>query len=58
MMCAVDAGIVSQNINLYCQAAGLATVTRGTMDSKAIKELLKLSDEQVPALNNPVGYPK
>ena len=29
-----------------------------TMDVPAIKKLLKLSDSQVPLLNNPVGYAK
>lgn len=57
MMAAVDTGIVSENINLYCAAAGLATVPRGTMDQKAIKALLKLNDNQIPLINNPVGYP-
>lgn len=57
MMAAVDTGIASENINLYCAATGLATVTRGTMDQAAIKKLLKLSDNQIPLINNPVGYP-
>lgn len=57
-MCMVDAGIVCQNINLYCQSAGLATVPRGTMDAKALSELLKLNNDQKPVMNNPVGYPK
>lgn len=51
----VDAGIVSQNINLYCAAENLATVTRGTMDHKEIVKLLNLKDGQEPVLNNPVG---
>lgn len=50
-----DAGIVSQNINLYCAAENLATVTRGTMDHKAISKLLNLKDGQEPVLNNPIG---
>lgn len=58
LMGCVDAGIVSQNINLYCQAAGLATVPRATHDAKAISELLKLTEDQVVMMNNPVGYPK
>ena len=58
LMTAVDAGIVSENINLYCQSVGLCTVPRGTMDAAAFKKLLKLNDNQLPILNNPVGYPK
>ena len=53
-----DAGIVSQNINLFCAANGLATVPRATMDSDAIRRLLGLDERYVPALNNPVGYAK
>lgn len=57
-MVAVDTGIVTENINLFCSAAGLATVTRGTMDSKAISALLGLTENQIPLINNPVGYLK
>ena len=53
-----DAGIVSENINLFCAGMGLVTRPRMTMDVPAIKKLLKLSDSQVPLLNNPVGYAK
>lgn len=56
LMGAVDAGIVSQNINLFCAAAGLATVTRATMDAQAISSLLGLAPGRIPVLNNPVGY--
>lgn len=58
LMGAVDAGIVCQNINLFCSAAGLSTVPRATMDKAALKSILKLSDSQMPIMNNPVGYPK
>ena len=57
-MCCVDAGNVSENINLYCQAVGLVTVPRGTMDADGLRKVLKLSAKQQPILNNPVGYPK
>lgn len=56
MMGSVDAGIVTENINLFCAGNGLKTVTRATMDVKAIKSLLGLGDTQIPILNNPVGY--
>ena len=58
LMTAVDAGIVSENINLYCQSVGLCTVPRGTQDAAGLKKLLKLNDNQLPILNNPVGFPK
>jgi SagB-type dehydrogenase family enzyme len=52
-----DAGIVSQNINIFCAGMGLITRTRGTMDLEKLKSTLKLKDSQRPMLNNPVGYP-
>ncbi|MCQ2115376.1 MAG: SagB/ThcOx family dehydrogenase [Bacteroidales bacterium] len=53
-----DAGIVSENINLYCAAAGLCTVPRGIMNHEGLVKLLGLSSKQIPVLNNPVGYAK
>jgi len=58
MMGCVDAGNVSQNINLYCQSVGLCTVPRATMDVDGIRKLLGLTDKQLPIMNNPVGFPK
>lgn len=55
-MMAVDAGIVSENINLFCAATGLATRPRASMDAAAIKALLGLDENQNPILNSPVGY--
>ncbi|MDL2208682.1 SagB/ThcOx family dehydrogenase [Parabacteroides sp. OttesenSCG-928-O15] len=55
---ALDVGIVSQNISLFCAGCGLVTVPRAFMDKEKLKTLLKLSDTQVLMLNNPVGYPK
>lgn len=58
MMGCVDAGNVSENINLYCQSVGLATVPRATHDTDGIHKLLALTDNQLPIINNPVGWPK
>jgi nitroreductase len=55
---ALDAGIVSQNISLFCAATGLKTVPRAMMDKARIKDLLKLADTQTILLNHPVGYAK
>lgn len=57
MMGCVDAGNVSENINLFCQSVGMATVPRATMDVEEIRKLLGLSDQQLPVMNNPVGFP-
>jgi nitroreductase len=54
---AKDAGIVSQNISIFCAGMGLHTRCRGSMDIEKLKILLKLKDSQHPMLNNPVGYP-
>lgn len=58
MMACVDAGNVSENINLYCQSVGLCTVPRATMDADGIRQLLGLTDKQLPIMNNPVGHPR
>lgn len=58
MMGCVDAGNVSENINLYCQSVGLATVPRATHDKEGIRKLLGFSEKQLPIMNNPVGYEK
>ena len=55
---AIDAGYVSQNIDLACEALGLCTVPRATMDKEALKKELKLTDSQNPILNHPIGYKK
>lgn len=54
----VDAGNVSENINLYCQSVGLATVPRATMDTEGISKLLGFTEQQLPIMNNPVGLAK
>jgi len=57
-MGALDAGIVSQNISLFCAATGLKTRPRASVDKARIKDLLKLADSQNIFLNHPVGYAK
>lgn len=58
LMPAVDAGIVSQNISLFCAGMGLVTVPRASMDQVKLKTILKLKDSQQPLMNHPVGYAK
>jgi SagB-type dehydrogenase family enzyme len=53
---ATDAGIVSQNINLFCSSIGLATRPRASMDQQKLREILHLKDSQHLMLNNPVSY--
>ena len=58
LMPAVDAGIVSQNISLFCAATDLVTVPRASMDQVQLKSVLKLREGQQPLMNHPVGYAK
>lgn len=55
---AFDAGLVSQNVAIFCSACGLATVPRASMDSESLRKVLRLSATQLPVINHPVGYPK
>lgn len=57
-MCAVDAGIISQNISIFCASAGMATVARASMDEDVLGKALELSPAQHPLINHPVGYMK
>jgi len=57
-LAAMDAGIVSQNIALFCAGTGMATRPRASNNAEKLKEVLKLSDTQIPMLNHPVGYEK
>jgi SagB-type dehydrogenase family enzyme len=52
---AIDAGIVSQNVSLYCSGTGLFTRVRAFMDAEALSKGLKLPATQVPMLNMPIG---
>lgn len=58
LITAMDSGIVSQNINLFCASFGLANRPRISMDIVKIKELLKLPAGHEPLINNVVGYSK
>lgn len=53
---AMDAGIVSANISVFCSSVGLATVPRAFMNVEALKKALKLKESQIPMMNHPVGY--
>ncbi len=55
-MSALDAGIVSQNISLFCAAAGLGTRPRAGMNHEELRKELNLKESQIPWLNHPVGY--
>ncbi|HSA04657.1 MAG TPA: nitroreductase family protein, partial [Tenuifilaceae bacterium] len=52
---AMDAAMVSQNINVYCAGVGLKTRPRVFMEVDNLRKALKLNATQHPMLNNPVG---
>jgi hypothetical protein len=55
----IDAGIVSQNISLFCAATGLKTCPKASFPGMdKIREVLNLTDSQHVILNHPVGYKK
>lgn len=53
---AMDAGIVSQNIMLFCSSAGMESRPRAFMKKSEINELLQLGTTKLPMLNIPVSY--
>lgn len=55
---AEDAGIVSQNIGVFCAGVGFGTRPRASMNVEKLREVLHLKDSQHPMLNHPVGYLK
>ena len=55
---AMDAGYVSQNIYLACQALGLSTVARAMMNKDAVRTKLNLAEGVIVELNHPIGYKK
>lgn len=53
---ALDAGMVSQNISLFCTSANMGTVPRTFFDEDKIKKVLELNPSQHIMLHHPVGY--
>jgi nitroreductase len=55
---ATDAAFISQNVYLYCAAAGLTTGVRGSVDRPALAKALGLRADPRIILAQSVGYPK
>ena len=54
-----DAGLVAQNMSLYCSGMGLISHPKAAVDSDGkIKSLLKLTDTQVVVIELDIGYLK
>ena len=54
----LDAGIVSQNISIFCAGVGLGTYPHTTMDVNGLRVGLKLKGTQTPMICNSVGFAK
>ena len=54
---AADAGVIAQNVYLFCACTGLATVVRGLIDRRALAHGLGLPAHQRIVLAQTVGYP-
>ena len=55
----IDAGIVSQNISVFCEVYGLKSIVRGDLgDVKKMRELLNLDEDREPILAQSIGYLK
>ena len=55
---AVDAGVIVQNVYLFCASEGLATVVRGSVDRAALAKAMHLRDSQRIIVAQTVGYPR
>lgn len=55
---AFSAGMIAQNVMLFCAANDLGTRPRAAFDKAKLKTLLKLDDSKNPVIELPVGYLK
>ncbi|HYL20153.1 MAG TPA: nitroreductase family protein [Gemmatimonadales bacterium] len=54
---AADAGVIAENVYLFCASEGLATVVRGSIDRPALSRAMRLRPDQRVILAQTVGYP-
>ncbi len=54
----VDAGVIAQNVYLFCASEGLNVVVRAGFDRDALGKAMKLRPDQRILLSQTVGYPK
>lgn len=52
----VDTGYLSQNIYLYCTAAGMSTVALGMIDRPKLRGLMEIEEDEKIVLTQVVGY--
>ena len=53
----IQAGLISENVYLFCASEGLATVVRGMIDREPLAKAMKLDAGQAIVLAQTVGYP-
>ncbi len=53
-----DAGVIVQNVYLFCASEGLNVVVRGMLNRDALAQKLKLRPDQRIMLAQTIGYPK
>lgn len=53
----VDTGFIGQNVYLFCASEGLATVFRGSVDTKKLAATMHLDEDQFVTFAQSVGYP-
>jgi nitroreductase len=58
LFASVDAGIIGQNVYLYCASEGLGSVFRGALDQVAVAKILQLPEQQFVTFAQTVGYPR
>ena len=55
----IDAGIVSQNISVFCEVYGMNSIVRADLvDIKKMRELLNLDEDREPILAQSIGFLK
>jgi len=54
----VDTGFIGQNVYLFCSSEGLATVFRGSVDTRKLAATMQLGEGQFVTFAQSVGYPK
>ena len=58
LLSGAHAGLISENVYLYCASEELATVVRAWIDRPALSKSMELRPDQKIILEQSVGYPK
>jgi nitroreductase len=56
--CGIDAGLIAQNVYLFCASEGLESVVRGLVDRQALAFEMGLRPQQRVIAAQSVGYPQ